>query len=274
MLCSDWMKKMYVSNDGGASVFEAATVRFIGEENAYKFGCEEAGYEFCRECEHINTCAKQTDALFTVGKLYEAYFVEYWEGERNGLHVIGNDGYLHDYIPLELFEIISDPDHVLNNYEAIVRCLKDTYDPVFELKCGAIYKAIGRDKDGLYLVMDESRDCYFYSPHAFEVLDDPHNILDHQSVYNGFWQIDDTDKPDYVAAHAYSSNHRAQLSEDTLCGCFNCLEIFDPKEIVEWWSDKYFTAVCPYCGIDSVIGASSGYPITKAFLQKMKKYWC
>jgi len=33
------------------------------------------------------------------------------------------------------------------------------------------------------------------------------------------------------------------------------------------------TALCPHCGIDSVIGESSSVPITKEFLGKMKKYW-
>jgi hypothetical protein len=59
-------------------------------------------------------------------------------------------------------------------------------------------------------------------------------------------------------------------------GCFNCLAIFRPAEISEWWDDEYGapqTPVCPNCGIDSVIGDKSGYPITKEFLGKMNKYW-
>lgn len=60
---------------------------------------------------------------------------------------------------------------------------------------------------------------------------------------------------------------------DSSCGCFYCLTIFSPSEIVEWIQDEKETAVCPYCGIDSVIGESAGYPITKEFLEKMQKYW-
>ena len=85
-------------------------------------------------------------------------------------------------------------------------------------------------------------------------------------------------EPDYIAAHRYSSYHKDALLHDKKCGCFDCLAIFDPKEITEWVdeddpSDKYGTAICPYCGIDSIIGESSGFPITKEFLQKMKDYW-
>lgn len=49
-------------------------------------------------------------------------------------------------------------------------------------------------------------------------------------------------------------------------------KIFSPKEITEW-IDNNKTAVCPYCGVDSIIRESSGYPITKEFLEIMKTYW-
>ena len=75
------------------------------------------------------------------------------------------------------------------------------------------------------------------------------------------------------AAHLFSSNHRCALQKDHVCGCFYCLEIFDPKEISEWIEDEEGTAICPYCGIDSIIGKSSGYPITKSFLKEMRGYW-
>lgn len=81
------------------------------------------------------------------------------------------------------------------------------------------------------------------------------------------------DLPDYIAAHKFSAHHREMLEKDSKCGCFDCLEIFNPSEIEEWIYDRGHTAICPYCGIDSVIGESSGYPITKEFLKKMKDYW-
>ncbi|MDL2289517.1 cytoplasmic protein [Clostridia bacterium OttesenSCG-928-F22] len=79
--------------------------------------------------------------------------------------------------------------------------------------------------------------------------------------------------PDYIAAHKFSSNHKNELMQDTKCGCFYCLSIFNPSEIEEWIKDICETAICPYCGIDSVIGESSGYPITEEFLRKMMKHW-
>ncbi|MCH5189986.1 MAG: cytoplasmic protein [Oscillospiraceae bacterium] len=86
---------------------------------------------------------------------------------------------------------------------------------------------------------------------------------------------------DYIEAHKYSNNHMEQLKKDKICGCFYCLKIFSPQEIEDWLiaedesnrADRFGTAICPYCGIDSVIGESSGYPITKEFLEKMYNFW-
>ncbi len=80
-------------------------------------------------------------------------------------------------------------------------------------------------------------------------------------------------KKDIIEAHKFSSNHKEALQKDKKCGCFYCLKIFSPSEITDWIKDTSGTAMCPYCRIDSIIGESSGFPITKAFLQKMKDYW-
>ena len=78
---------------------------------------------------------------------------------------------------------------------------------------------------------------------------------------------------DVINAHKHSSNHRLDLIKDEICGCFFCLEIFNTIEIIEWVEDKEGTAICPYCGVDSVIGKGSGFPIEEKFLGEMKKYW-
>jgi hypothetical protein len=71
-------------------------------------------------------------------------------------------------------------------------------------------------------------------------------------------------------AHRFSSHQRNELEADNICGCFYCMKIYSPSEITEWW-DNEDTAVCPFCGIDSVIGESSGFPITEQFLKGMNK---
>ena len=76
-----------------------------------------------------------------------------------------------------------------------------------------------------------------------------------------------------IEAHRFHANNKSMLMKDNKCGCFFCLEIFHPTEIKEWVNDTDGTAICPYCGIDSVIGESSGYPISRDFLSEMKQYW-
>jgi len=52
-----------------------------------------------------------------------------------------------------------------------------------------------------------------------------------------------------------------------VCGCYYCCQTLEYSEIQEWIDHKQ-TALCPYCGIDSVIGAASGIEITLDFLKE------
>ena len=82
---------------------------------------------------------------------------------------------------------------------------------------------------------------------------------------------------DVREAHAHSSNHRVEIAQSTLCGCFYCGSRFSPAEIVEWVHEdpdgRGQTALCPKCGIDSVISDKSGFDPSPAFLARMKAYW-
>ena len=77
---------------------------------------------------------------------------------------------------------------------------------------------------------------------------------------------------DLVYAHRLCESNQEKLKGAQVCGCFYCLRIFDPKEIV-WEDESDQTAMCPYCGIDSVLPESAVFPITKAFLKKMHEFW-
>jgi hypothetical protein len=79
-----------------------------------------------------------------------------------------------------------------------------------------------------------------------------------------------------ISAHKHCIHNQDEVMVSDKCGCFYCLRIFSPKEIVEWLSEynkSGNTAFCPYCSIDAVIGSRSGYPITPEFLASMQKYW-
>ncbi len=79
-------------------------------------------------------------------------------------------------------------------------------------------------------------------------------------------------EPDHIVAHKHSSNHKQEISSSESCGCFYCLQIFAPSEVKDW-VDAGGTALCPFCGIDSIIGSASGFPITKEFLTTMQEHW-
>lgn len=87
----------------------------------------------------------------------------------------------------------------------------------------------------------------------------------------------------HIGANIHSSNHRAEVLASKRCGCFHRLNIFSPAKIQDWvdYSPRKDTAIkgvgctalCPKCGIDSVIGSNSGYPITTGFLETMRRHW-
>ena len=80
------------------------------------------------------------------------------------------------------------------------------------------------------------------------------------------------DKEDIIKAHDHSSNHYDEIMTSEICGCFYCQKTYKPSEIKEW-IDVGTCAICPKCGIDSVIGSDSGFPITQDFLGKMCDHW-
>lgn len=90
-------------------------------------------------------------------------------------------------------------------------------------------------------------------------------------------QIQGIDYQEQQEAHRHSSLHRAELSRSSNCGCFHCGSVFPPSEIREWIDRDPAgvgqTALCPKCGIDSIIGEAAGFPIELEFLTKMRAFW-
>jgi len=83
-------------------------------------------------------------------------------------------------------------------------------------------------------------------------------------------------EPAYIQAHKHSIRHRDEITTSDKCGCFYCLAIFSPDELDDWVDEENGvpqTALCCKCGIDSVIGSASGFPITCEFLALMKAHW-
>ena len=83
-----------------------------------------------------------------------------------------------------------------------------------------------------------------------------------------------------INAHKHCIRNKEEILSSDLCGCFYCLSLFKPDQIIDWLKDdeantdigNIYTALCT-CGIDAVIGSASGFPITKQFMQDMHARW-
>jgi len=86
--------------------------------------------------------------------------------------------------------------------------------------------------------------------------------------------------PNVVTAHKLCTNNRPGISKSSKCGCFYCLAVFLPSEITEWVdlvdaanNESGITALCPHCGIDSVIHETADFTISPELLGDMKRHW-
>jgi len=85
---------------------------------------------------------------------------------------------------------------------------------------------------------------------------------------------------DLQRIHDQSGWHEEAVRRSACCGCFHCLSIFAPAEIVEWTDEPPGsprgagrTAICPRCGVDAVLPASDEVEITAELLSAMNARW-
>lgn len=69
-------------------------------------------------------------------------------------------------------------------------------------------------------------------------------------------------------ARLHASKHRAEIEGSGRCGCFFCFRTFPPS-LIKAWTDSNQTALCPSCGVDSVLGSGSSHRLDEGFLRKM-----
>ncbi|MFO0625725.1 MAG: cytoplasmic protein [Polyangiales bacterium] len=74
------------------------------------------------------------------------------------------------------------------------------------------------------------------------------------------------------ALHRRSSKHRADLERSKSCACFHCKGTFSPARIKDW-TDSGTTALCPLCGIDSVLPGEPVLALSESLLEEMRVYW-
>lgn len=102
-----------------------------------------------------------------------------------------------------------------------------------------------------------------------------------EMVSNGEMEVVDDDGADVVlcgkvspaiTAHEFCSDNKSSIFASKRCGCFYCGKTCEPSHVKEWVDKKGKTALCPHCGIDSLLG-DADVSFDETLLKEMHKIW-
>ena len=91
-------------------------------------------------------------------------------------------------------------------------------------------------------------------------------LLGHRRSYS------DEEEARLKKLHAYSSHNRALVEGARQCHCFYCRATVDASEVVDY-TDNGQTAICPKCGIDSILPDSIEDTLNADTIAEMNEYW-
>ena len=74
------------------------------------------------------------------------------------------------------------------------------------------------------------------------------------------------------AAIKFATGNREALAKSDRAGCYYCLTIYPANEVVQFLPLED-TALCPHCGIDSVLADQSPYELNAATLEELHEFW-
>lgn len=80
------------------------------------------------------------------------------------------------------------------------------------------------------------------------------------------------DKEKIKLAIKFATSNKDALGKSKYAACYYCQQVFLANEVVEFLEVEN-TALCPKCGIDSVLPDTSGYEFTKENLLELHKFW-
>ena len=89
-------------------------------------------------------------------------------------------------------------------------------------------------------------------------------------------------RADLESIHRFSDHHRELLARSERAGCFYCCATYPPSEIEDWINGPQLetgdtadgvTALCPRCGIDSVLPSAAPIQLDEQLLAEMHHYW-
>lgn len=127
---------------------------------------------------------------------------------------------------------------------------------------------------GCLFVSDEDRTLWSFGILVFAVITVINEIrrykgkklLCHRRSYS------DEEEARLQKLHAYSSHNRALVEGARQCHCFYCQATVDASEVVDY-SDNGQTAICPKCGIDSILPDSIEETLNADTIAEMNEYW-
>ena len=117
---------------------------------------------------------------------------------------------------------------------------------------------------------DTETATFLYRGYEYSLRADRYILKDYPSDIDGRHEKKDDMLKD---AHLHTASNATEFEEAKECGCICCGRIFAADE-VECFADHGETAVCPYCGCDSLIADLSEIKLTKELLSNLnKKYF-
>lgn len=75
-----------------------------------------------------------------------------------------------------------------------------------------------------------------------------------------------------AGVHHLCCNNRTGVEDSEQCGCFYCCKIFPAEDVIEYVGVHKRNALCPRCGIDSVL-PDVWIELSKGLLIAMKQRW-
>lgn len=74
--------------------------------------------------------------------------------------------------------------------------------------------------------------------------------------------------------HSHTLRNRREIDQSEYCHCISCCKSYPSPIVVDFIKeDDGETALCPYCGVDAVIGDGCGLKINGEILQALRKIW-
>ena len=76
--------------------------------------------------------------------------------------------------------------------------------------------------------------------------------------------------------HSHTIRNMKEIQGSQKCGCMSCCRIYSPDVVeggIKETKGNEYTALCPYCFCDSLVGDASGLEINEEILIALNKIW-